>query len=40
MEVKLDVSFTAHTDDLREYIEPEEGAAGLHLNYYRLTKTP
>jgi hypothetical protein len=40
IEVKPDVSFAAHTDDLKEYIEPEEGAAGLPLNYYRLTETP
>ncbi len=40
IEVKPDVSFAAHTDDLKEYIGPEEGAAGLPLNYYQLTKTP
>jgi hypothetical protein len=40
IEVKPDVSFAAHTDDLKDYIEPEEGASGLPLNYYRLTETP
>lgn len=40
IEVKPDVPFVAHTDGLKENVEPERGAAGLPLNYYRLTETP
>lgn len=39
-EVKPDVPFASHADEMKEYIEPEDGSAGLPLKYYRLTKAP